>query len=92
MLNTDPMAPPAAADHQAKMTRAAIYRAMVESAAWRDLKETVLERIRVQAIKDEDNVPIDQLQLSMAKIAECRGKRIAIDKILRDVENILQPL
>lgn len=65
------------------------FKVMMGLAAWKHV-ELILNRIEEQATKDEDNCPLDEL--TPAKIAECRGRRKAIDKIHSDIEYIVNGL
>lgn len=66
------------------------YQVMMGLAAWRHFEVNTLNRIEEQATKDEDNVPMEDL--SIARIAECRGRRKAIDIIKNDLEYIIHGL
>lgn len=93
MLNTEtPPQPAHYPERDRKMQRAAAYRSLVDSWAWKDLKLSILERIREQSIKDEDNVSVARLAEEIGVIAECRGRRQVIDKIFREIELILNPI
>lgn len=72
---------------QARKDLADSYRLMMDLAAWKHFETNILNRIEEQAIKDEDSVSLDDLTL--AKIAECRGRRAAIDKITSDLDYIV---
>lgn len=56
--------------------------------AWKHINN-IFNRIEEQATKDEDNIPLEDLQHSIALIAEARGKRKAIEKIHRDLDFLL---
>jgi hypothetical protein len=75
---------------KAKKDLAEAYETMMGLAAWKHFEANILNRIEDQASKDEDNVPLDEL--SVAKIAECRGRRKAIDKIHTDLDYIVHGL
>lgn len=75
---------------RAKKDLADAYQVMMGLSAWKHFETNVLRRIEEQATKDEDNVPLDEL--STARIAECRGRRKAIEKILSDVDYIINGL
>lgn len=74
-------------DAKARKDLAEAYQVMLGLAAWKHFETNILNRIEDQATKDEDNVPLDEL--STAKIAECRGRRKAIDKIKSDLDYIV---
>lgn len=75
---------------QGKKDLAQAYQVMMGLAAWKHFEVNVLNRIESQAMKDEDNIPLDEL--STARIAECRGRRKAIDKIKNDLQYIVEGL
>jgi len=75
---------------QVKKELAEQYRVMMGLAAWKHFETNILNRIEEQAVKDEDMVPLDDL--SVSKIAECRGRRKAIDKIKNDLDYIVNGL
>lgn len=93
VINMEPPTPPPAArqdpEREKRLQLSAAYRSMTDMFAWKHLKEMVLERIHQQAVADED--ALDMMDLNLGVIGECRGRRNAIKKILREVENILQP-
>lgn len=74
---------------QAKKDLAESYRNMMELAAWKHFELNILNRIEKQATKDEDNIPVSELDKSIGKMGECRGRRGAIQKIKDDLEYIL---
>lgn len=78
-------------DLRAKSERALAYRNMTRMWAWQDLVANVLQRIKDQAIRDEDSVATTALHEAIGLIAECRGRRQTVDKILREIENIMNP-
>lgn len=63
------------------------YRVMMDLTAWKHFDRMILNAIDEKATKDEDSVSLDDL--TVAKIAECRGRRAAIDKIKNDLDYIL---
>lgn len=63
------------------------YRLMMDLAAWKHFEKTILNRIDEQATKDEDSVTLDNL--TVAKIAECRGRRATIDIIKNGLDYII---
>lgn len=71
----------------AKKELAEAYTVMMGLSAWRHFEVNILNRIEDQATKDEDGVALDEL--TPARIAECRGRRKAIDKIHTDLDFIL---
>lgn len=74
---------------QAKQELAEQFRLMMEMSAWKHF-EGVMRRLYEMAVKDEDNVPLDEV--SIARIAECRGRRKAIDKLRDEVQFIVYGL
>jgi hypothetical protein len=83
------LAQPNPDERRAKQELAHAYSNMTAMFAWQHFKTNILDRILEQAVTDED--AIDIKDLSSASIGECRGRRNAVKKILREVENILQP-
>lgn len=73
---------------QSKKDLAHAYEVMMGLAAWKHFETNILNRIEQQAMKDEDAVFLDEL--TPAKIAECRGRRKAIDKIKSDIQFIVE--
>jgi len=63
------------------------YRLMMDLAAWKHFERMIMNPIEDKATKDEDSVSLDDL--TVAKIAECRGRRAAIDKIKNDLDYIV---
>lgn len=61
------------------------YQVMVSLGAWKHLEENILKRVEQQALKDEDLIPTAELEHASVIIAECRGRRRAIEKIRSDV-------
>lgn len=77
---------------QARKDLSQSYRTMMEMAAWKHFEQNVLNRIEDLATKEEDNIPIHELDRSVGQIGVCRGKRLAINKIRSDIEYILNGL
>lgn len=65
------------------------FRTMMDQAAWRHF-EAILDNVESGAIRDEDALPIAELNL--AEIGECRGRRNAIRKVRSDLGYILEGL
>lgn len=78
---------PYALSDQGRKDLAESYRVMMGLTAWRHFEVNILARIEDMATRDEDNTPIEDL--SAARIAECRGRRKAIEKIRSDVDYII---
>lgn len=77
---------------QARKDLADSYRLMMDLAAWKHFETKILNFIEEQATKDEDSIPIYDLDHCIGKLGECRGKRAAIDKIKSDLDYILEGL
>lgn len=75
---------------QERKDLAEAYHLMMEMAAWKHFEKNSLHAVVAQSIKDEDAMPIDELNLS--RIGECRGRRNGIRKVLSDVVFILEGL
>lgn len=76
----------------AKQDLANSYALMMEQAAWKHFTANILNRIEELATREEDTIPIHELDRSIGLIGECRGKRKAVEKIKDDLEYILHGL
>jgi len=74
---------------QEKKDLAQAYRTMMDLAAWKHF-EKMISNIELIAVKNEDDVSIEDLNI--ARIAECRGRRAAIKQIRGELNYILQGL
>ena len=62
----------------------AAWKIFIENPCFKDLLG-IMEDLRLESISDEDRVPTSELDIAI--IAECRGVRLALKKIMDRVED-----